>query len=421
MFRKLAIVGLLLALALCAPIAEAAKIHQLVDATVYLKGGKTEQYKGATKLSMPHKTDALQRVENAYTKNQKKAGEIPSSAVDSVVMWLPTRPDSRYTFVFVPKYGWCTLLDKTAQSSAYFYSGGGYRIRPDGGLWYYDNRKLIVDRDGKTNDLKNPYDMNPDKFATKLAEISGGDTRLEARLKYLLGRERPENYVRIVKMNGDTIYGYLHNDAKTVAKNLFSKSGTLLQYINISDEPDGKRTRYSADEVSEIRWFDNNIAPNTRVSMSVNAPRMFKAKNYTRGFTWLWDRRPAGSIIKYEVWETSGGRNPISRLVPVVSVYFEGAKGAYMLSSNGYVSLALLHNYMKDAAPEFHKMLKEYYGDSPNAKAHCNELKDNPSRILDLYEEYLKTHDYIDDRPDVKVSDDEKNADKDAGKDAKRD
>ena len=209
-------------------------------------------------------------------------------------------------------------------------------------------------------------------------------------------------------MNGDTIYGYLHNDAKTVAKNLFSKSGTLLQYINISEEPDSKRTRYSADEVSEIRWFDNNIAPNTRVSMSVNAPRMFKAKNYTRGFTWLWDRRPSGSIVKYEVWETSGGRNPISRLVPVVSVYFEGAKGAFMLYSNNSVSFALLYHYMKDAAPEFHKMLKEHYGDSPDAKAHCNELKDNPSRILDLYDEYLRTHDYIDDRPDVKVTDSEK-------------
>lgn len=160
-------------------------------------------------------------------------------------------------------------------------------------------------------------------------------------------------------------------------------------------------TRYSADDVSEIRWFDNNIAPNTRVSMSVNAPRIFKAKNYTRGFTWLWDRRPAGCIVKYEVWDTSGGRNPISRLVPVVGVYFEGARGVFMLYSNGSVSLALLYHYMKDAAPEFLKMLKEYYDDSPDWKAHRNELKDNPSTILDLYEEYLKTHDYIDDRPDV--------------------
>lgn len=137
----------------------------------------------------------------------------------------PTRLDSRYTFVFVPKYGWCALLDKTAQSTAYFYSGGGYRIRPDGGLWFYDDRKLLVDHDGKISTLKNPYDMNPDKFATKLAEISGGDTGLEARLKYLLGREYPDNYVRVVKMNGDTIYGYLHNDAKTDGKKPVLKIG----------------------------------------------------------------------------------------------------------------------------------------------------------------------------------------------------
>lgn len=144
MIRKLVTAGLLLTLALCCPIAEAAKIHQLADATVYLKDGSTDQYSGSTKLSMPHKSDALQRVENAYTKKQKKAGEILSAMVDSVVMWLPTRPDNRYTFVFVPKYGWCTLLDKTDQSTAYLCSEGGYRIRPDGGLWFFDTKKLIV-------------------------------------------------------------------------------------------------------------------------------------------------------------------------------------------------------------------------------------------------------------------------------------
>lgn len=199
MFRKLATGGLLLVLALCAPNAEAAKLYQLADATVYLKDGTTDQYSGATKLSMPHKSDALQKVENAYTKKQKKAGEIPSATVDSVVMWLPTQPDRRYTFVFVPKYGWCALLDKTAQATACLYSEGGYRIRPDGGLWFFNTQKLIVDRDGKTSDLKNPYKMKPEKFASELAEISGGDTRLEAQLTHLLGRERPDNYVRVVK------------------------------------------------------------------------------------------------------------------------------------------------------------------------------------------------------------------------------
>lgn len=203
MIRQLSI--LFLAAALCAPVAEAAKLHQLVDATVYLSDGSAEQYSGASKLSMPFKRDALIRVENAYTKQQKKAAEIPQATVDSVVMWLPSHKESRRTFVFVPKYGWCTRLGRTAQSTAYLYSDGGYRFRPDGGLWFYGTQKLIVDRDGKTAELKNPYDMKPDKFATKLAGISGGDTALEARLKYLLGREHPDNYVRVVKMNGDTI------------------------------------------------------------------------------------------------------------------------------------------------------------------------------------------------------------------------
>lgn len=412
MFRKLATLGLLIVSALCTPTAEGAKIYQLTNARVYHKDGAVSEYGGDSMLSMPRKKDALQPVEKAYTKGQKKADEIAPATVDSVVAWLPTQPDKRYTFVYLPKYGWSTVIDKAPQSTAYVYSDGGFRIRPDGGLWFYDTQKLIVDRGGKTADLKNFFDMKPDKFAREVAGISGGDTALEARLKYLLGREHPDNYVRVVKMDGDTIFGYLHNDAKTIAKNLFSKSGSLQQYINISEEPDSKGTRYSADDVSEIQWFDNNIAPNTRVSMSMNAPRMFKAKNYTRGFTWLWDRRPGGNIVKWEAWETSGGRNPVSRLVPVVSVYFEGAKGAFMLFSNGSVSLALLYHYMKDAAPEFHKILKEYYGDSPDAKAHINELKDNPSTILCLYEEYLKTHDPIDDRPDVKVSDDEKEDEK---------
>lgn len=412
MFRKLATLGLLIVSALCTPTAEGAKIYQLTNARVYHKDGAVSEYGGDSMLSMPRKKDALQPVEKAYTKGQKKTDEIAPATVDSVVAWLPTHPDKRYTFVYLPKYGWSTVIDKAPQSNSYVYSDGGFRIRPDGGLWFYDTQKLIVEHDGKYKDLKNPYDQSPEKFAEKVAKISDGDTALEARLKYLLGREYPENYVRMVKMDGDTVFGYLHNDAKTIAKNLFSKSGSLQQYINISEEPDSKGTRYSADDVSEIQWFDNNIAPNTRVSMSMNAPRMFKAKNYTRGFTWLWDRRPGGNIVKWEAWETSGGRNPVSRLVPVVSVYFEGAKGAFMLFSNGSVSLALLYHYMKDAAPEFHKILKEYYGDSPDAKAHINELKDNPSTILILYEEYLKTHDPIDDRPDVKVSDDEKEDEK---------
>ncbi|MDE5683911.1 MAG: hypothetical protein K2I39_06850 [Muribaculaceae bacterium] len=225
MMRNLVTGGLILISAMCAPIAEGAKIYQLTNARVYHKDGTVREYGGDSMLSMPRKKDALQPVEKAYTKAQKKTDEIAPAKVDSVVVWLPTVPDKRYTFVYLPKYGWSTVIDKAPQSNSYVYSDGGFRLRPDGGLWFYDTQKLIVERDGTYKDLKNPYDQSPEKFAEKVAKISDGDTALEARLKYLLGREYPGNYVRMVKMDGDTVFGYLHYDAKTIAK----KENTLLR------------------------------------------------------------------------------------------------------------------------------------------------------------------------------------------------
>ncbi|MDE5631567.1 MAG: hypothetical protein K2I54_01960, partial [Muribaculaceae bacterium] len=146
--RSLVTGGLILISAMCAPIAEGAKIYQLVNARVYHKDGTVSEYGGNSMLSIPRKKDALQPVEKAYTKEQKKTDEIAPTTVDSVVAWLPTVPDKRYTFVYLPKYGWSTVIDKAPQSNSYVYSDGGFRLRPDGGLWFYDTQKLIVERDG---------------------------------------------------------------------------------------------------------------------------------------------------------------------------------------------------------------------------------------------------------------------------------
>ncbi len=412
MFRKLTASVLLFAL--FASEASAAKIYQLVNATVYYSNGSTAEYADSLRMSMPRNKDKLQPVENAYTKKQKKGQEIDVVGIDSVVVNLPTSPMRRHCFVYLPEVGWSALLAKSSRSNAYMHASDGYRLRCDGGLWFYDTRKLIVEQDGQRRVIKNPQKMSVEKFAEKIAEISGGDAVVEERLKSLMGKVYKDNYVQIVKMNGDTIRGYLHNDVKTVAKNLFSKSGSLLQYINFSEEPDGKCTRYSADDVSEISWFNSmqTSAPNLRLSTPMNAPRMFKWKNYTRGFTWLWDRRPGGCIVKWECWSTTGGKNPVSRLVPAVSVYFTGTKGAFMLYSNGSLSFALLYHYMKEVAPGFHEMLEQYYGKGPDASAHCRELKDNPSTILALYEEYLKTNPPINDPADVVVKDEDADKDK---------
>ena len=48
-----------------------------------------------------------------------------------------------------------------------------------------------------------------------------------------------DRHVRAILFSGDTIEGYLRNDLKTGLKNIFSKTGSIHQYINIGVEPKG--------------------------------------------------------------------------------------------------------------------------------------------------------------------------------------
>lgn len=403
MKRTILILSLCIASLLTASTANAAKIHQLVNAVVYHNNGEQTVYDGSSKISMPRNREALQLIVSAHTKQQKKEAEISLSTVDSVTVWLPERPECRHTLVYLPDYGWSALIDRSPKCNIYLYESDGFRLRGDGGLWRYGKETLIVDRDGKCARIKDTNKMSVEKFAKAVTKISEGDKQLESRLKYLLGKEHPDNYVTIVKFDGDTISGYLHSDAKTVFKNMFSKSGSILQYINISEEPKGKATRFSADDVREIRWYDNVLAPNIRVSIPMHYPIIFKIEKYIPGFVWLWDSSPSGSIVKWESLHSTGGQNPMRYYVNVISAYLEGSRGAFVILYDGNVSLSYMMMYLKKQAPDFYEMVEDYYGKSPDAKAHCNELKNNPSTFLNLYDKYLLTHAPIDDKADVKI------------------
>ena len=64
-------------------------------------------------------------------------------------------------------------------------------------------------------------------------------------------------HVKLTMMNGDTITGWIRHDLMTGLKNMFSKSGSIIQYVNISDAPDkGESRRYSATEVKELRYLE---------------------------------------------------------------------------------------------------------------------------------------------------------------------
>ena len=211
-------------------------------------------------------------------------------------------------------------------------------------------------------------------------------------------------HIKALLFNGDSIEGYLRSDLKTGLKNMFSKSGTIRQYINVGVEPKGGDTRrYSASEIKEYRFVETSKGyPEgfAVVSEKINSPAPFKPNTCVRGFAGELYRGENGSILKWNVWESSGGRNVKSRVVPVIGVKFKGAKAAYGLITNGGVSLGLLRNYLKKRAPVFKKIIEDYYYNCENHKAHFWELRDNPSSILRLYDEYVKTYGPIND-PDA--------------------
>lgn len=215
-----------------------------------------------------------------------------------------------------------------------------------------------------------------------------------------------ETHVQVILENGDTIIGYIRSDLKTGLKNMFSKTGSIRQYINIGKEPKGGDTqRYSAPEVKEYRFLEPTEAyPEGAVCVSdfISSPGLFKPRNVVRGFVWELDRRESGSVLRWDVWESTGGRNSVNRLVPAVGIKFKGANAAYPVMVNGRFSDAYLMIYLKKQYPELKDAWEEYYGKCDDAKAHRKELLDNVSTALLFYEDFLKTHAPLDDTAPTK-------------------
>lgn len=214
-------------------------------------------------------------------------------------------------------------------------------------------------------------------------------------------KDPDEYHVQVVLTDGDTVTGYIRNDLKTGLKNLFSKTGSIRQYINIGKEPKGKETtRYSASEIKEYRFLQPTEGyPDGAVCVSemINAPIMFKPAHYVRGLAWELDRRESGSILRWDVYESTGGRNSVSYLVPAIGIKLKGAKGAFVIMANGKFNDMYFTLYLKKKYPELKKAWDEYYHKGKDAKAHRKELTDNPSTALMFYEDFLLSNPPIND------------------------
>ena len=218
--------------------------------------------------------------------------------------------------------------------------------------------------------------------------------------------DKEDVHVEVILFSGDTINGYLRSDLKTGLKNMFSKSGTINQYINVGEQPKGGETRrLSASEVKEYRFLEPTEAyPEgaRTISERINSPIPFKPHASLRGFAYVKDTRECGSILWWRVWKSYGGRNTQYRLVTAVGVKLKGAKAAYPLMVDGMIEMWGIMNYLKKKSPELYKVVNEYYYKGKDSKAHRRELLDNPSTFLVLYEDFLKTHEPISD-PDEEL------------------
>ena len=216
------------------------------------------------------------------------------------------------------------------------------------------------------------------------------------------GAKDPDEYrAQLILANGDTVIGYIHNDLKTGLKNMFSKTGSIRQYVNLGEQLDGGKTkRYGAKEVREYRMLNSTEAfPEGEVCVStmINSPALFKPLKYVRGFAWERDRRESGQILRWDVWETTGGQNSVSRLVPAIGVKFKGAPAAFILMVNGMMNDWYLCHYLKKNYPALLEAWNAYYHEGDDAKAHRKELTDNPSTALLFYENFLRDNPPLDD------------------------
>lgn len=211
----------------------------------------------------------------------------------------------------------------------------------------------------------------------------------------------PDEYrVQVFLENGDTVTGYIRNDLTTGLKNMFSKTGPIRQYVNVGMEPKGGETRrFKASEIKAYRFTEPTEAyPEGAVCVSdmLNSPGMFRPGRCVRGLAWELDRRESGSVLRWDVWVSTGGRNNVSRLVPAVGIKLKGSNAAYVVMADGLFNDMFFRVYLRKY-PELKKAWEEYYFDCKDAKAHRKELTDNPSTALTFYEEYLRSNPPIDD------------------------
>lgn len=203
----------------------------------------------------------------------------------------------------------------------------------------------------------------------------------------MLAESKGKDKVIVTLNDGTTVEGYEKNDVGSGLKRLFSSSGSIVSFVKVSPTEDGKNAKtYKAKDIKGYKYAYDSIEYETQ---EFNAPVPFKWNNKTKGLFRVEKRMENGTIYSYQTWKSTGGKNQVSRLVTTYGVKLRGDDRIYNIILDGRIDMTYLALSLSKLGP---KELAEKYNEYFKDNGHCKELVDDPTLIIRIYDEYLKTN-----------------------------
>ncbi len=192
----------------------------------------------------------------------------------------------------------------------------------------------------------------------------------------------------VVTLNdGTTVEGYIKNDLGSGLKRLFSSSGSIQSFVKVSPAEDGKNAvTYKAKDIKGYRYVDDGTEYE---SSDYNSAVPFKWNKKTRGLFRVEKRLENGTIYYYQTYVSRGGRNSVSYLVDTYGVKLRGDDRIYNLLVGGKSSGFHFFYSLEKLGP---KALSDKYDEYFKDKARVKEMEDDPTVIIRVYDEYLKSN-----------------------------
>lgn len=202
-----------------------------------------------------------------------------------------------------------------------------------------------------------------------------------------------ENEKLIVTLNdGTTVEGYEVNNIGTRFRNMFRKSGSIPDFIKISPETDGKNAKtYKAEEIKGFKYASDTTIQFESQYFHAIIPFVKDAK--TRGLFQVVTKRPNGTIYVYDTYSTTDSKNLYtSTLRRTYGIMLRGDDRIYNIIVNDRIDLSYLILSLKRKGPE---KLLEIYEEYFDNEEHCKNFVDDPTILITLYDNYLKTNPVI--------------------------